>query len=263
MARIRRLLRRSIAQVIAIAVGLVFLFPLLAIFNVSTQGEGLLENYGAVLTETSFFRFSFNSLVIAVGTIALTYAATMTAAYAFAKLKLPGKDILFFAILAGLVLPSATLIVPLFIAVRELDLFNNYLAVIVPLAALSIPFLLLIARNFIEGIPDEILDAAKIDGCGSFRTLVVIVLPLSAPITVVLVVLVYLWSWNEFLLPLLFFQDPNMQVVTQVPLAFTSQYASDTPKIFAALVLISLPVVAIYIALQRAFESGLTSGSLK
>lgn len=263
MTRTRRLLRRSIAQIVAVVVGLLFLFPLLAIFNVSIQGEGLIANYGAVLTETPFFRFGLNSLIIAVGTIALSYVATMTAAYAFAKLKFSGKDVLFFAILAGLVLPSATLIVPLFIAVRELNLFNNYLAVIVPLAALSVPFLLLIARNYIDGIPDEILDAAKIDGCGSFRTLIRIVLPLSAPITVVVVVLVYLWSWNEFLLPLLFFQDPSMQVVTQVPLAFTSQYASDTPKIFAALVLISVPVVAIYIALQRAFESGLTSGSLK
>lgn len=261
--KLRRRLRRAPAQLFVFAVGALFLFPLVAMFSVSLEGEGFFKNYAAVLTDTPIFRFGLNSLLIALGTIALSYVATMLAAYALTKLRLRAKNVIFYAILAGLVLPSATLIVPLFIAVRELGLFNNYLAVIIPLAALSLPFMILITRNFVSEIPDEILEAARIDGCSTFTILVRIVLPLCAPITVVLVILVFLWSWNEFLLPLLFFQDPNMQVVTQVPLAFSSRYSTDTPKVFATLVLISLPVVVIYTLLQRQFESGLTSGSLK
>ena len=251
------------AQIFATLVAIIFFFPLTAMIGVSLQGEGFATNYWAVLTRTPFFRFGLNSLIIAGGGIVLVYLCTMLASYVLAKFDFPLKRILYYSILAGLVLPSTALVVPLFIAVQRLNLFNNYLAVIVPLTALSIPFMVLLTRNYIEGIPNEILEAARIDGCGTFKSLIFIIMPLARPITVVLIVLVFLGGWNEFLLPLLFFQSEDMQVVTQVPLYFASQYASDTPKIFAALVMISVPVVALYLALQRLFESGLTSGAVK
>jgi raffinose/stachyose/melibiose transport system permease protein len=115
----------------------------------------------------------------------------------------------------------------------------------------------------VAGIPEEMIEAAKIDGANSFGILLRVVLPLSKPIAAVVVVWSFLNSWNEFLLPLLFLQDTSLQVVTQVPTYFTSTYGSDVPKIFASLVMMCLPVVIAYLSFQRFFERGLTAGALK
>jgi raffinose/stachyose/melibiose transport system permease protein len=257
------LAQRIVYQIVATILVIPFLFPLVAIVAISFSGQGPLANYGAVLTQTPFLQFLFNSAVISAGTIVLIYVVTMLAGFAFAKLKFKGRKLLFNAILVGLVLPSIALMVPMFIIVRQLGLFNNYLSVILPLSAVTVPLTLLLARNYLNGIPDEVIEAAKIDGATSFGTLVRIVLPLSRPITAVIVVWAFLQAWNEFFLPLLFLQDPKLQVVTQVPQFFTSTYGSDVSKIFAALVLICLPIVITYLLLQKFFEKGLTAGAVK
>jgi raffinose/stachyose/melibiose transport system permease protein len=147
--------------------------------------------------------------------------------------------------------------------VQRLGMFNTYWSVILPLAATTIPFTLLLAHNYLRQIPDEVLEAARLDGCTSFGTLLRVVLPLSRPITAVVIVWAFLQSWNEFFLPLLFLQDPDLQTLTQIPVYFTTAYGSDVPKIFAALLLISIPIVVTYLLLQRFFERGLTSGAIK
>ena len=254
---------RIIAQIGATILVVPFLLPLIAIVSTSFQGAGWVENYGAVLTRTPLLQSTLNSLIISAGVILLVYVCTMLAGFAFAKMQFAGKSLVFNAILVGLVLPTIALIVPLFIFVQTLGLFNNYLAVIIPLATTVIPFTLLLTRNFLAGIPDEVLEAAKLDGCTDFGTLVRIVIPLSKPITAVVVVWAFLQGWNEFFLPLLFLQDQQMQTVTTIPLYFTSTYGSDQPKIFAALVLICLPVVIAYLALQKFFEKGISAGAIK
>ncbi|MFP3714705.1 carbohydrate ABC transporter permease [Puerhibacterium sp. TATVAM-FAB25] len=239
-----------------------FVIPLILVVRTSLRGEGL-GNYAAVLTESPFFRFLTNSAVIAAGSVLAVYALTMLAGYAFAKLRFPGRTVLFNALLVGLMVPTVALLVPLFVTVQRLGLFNSYAAVIVPLTATIVPFTLLLVRNYMAGLPDEILEAARIDGCSTLGTLWRVVLPLSRPISAVVVVWSFLNSWNEFFLPLIFLQDPGKQAITQVPLYFASQYGSDIPKIFAAVVLISLPVVLAYLFLQRYFERGMTAGAVK
>jgi raffinose/stachyose/melibiose transport system permease protein len=239
-----------------------FLVPMLVVLGVSLRGERL-HNYTAVITETPFLRFMLNSLIIAGGTVALVYVCTMLAGFAFAKLRFRGRSLLFNALVLGLVLPTISLLVPLFVVIQQLGLFDSYLAVIVPLAAITTPFTLLLVRNYMISLPDELVDAARVDGCGDLRALLLVVLPLARPISAVVVVWTFLASWNEFFLPLLFLQDPDRQAVTQVPLYFASTYGSDVPKIFASLVLISLPVVVAYLLLQRFFERGITGGALK
>jgi raffinose/stachyose/melibiose transport system permease protein len=256
-------LTRVISQVFATLVALPFLLPLIAIVAKSTNGEGFLKNYTAVITKTPILQAALNSAVISVGVIALVYVFSMLAGYAFAKMHFLGKKLMFNAILVGLALPMVALIVPLFTIVYRLGMFNNYFAVIVPLAATIIPFTLLLARNYLSGIPDEVIEAAHIDGSNSFSTLVRIVLPLAKPIAPVIVLWAFLQAWNEFFLPLLFLPDPSLQTVTTIPLYFTSTYGSDQPKIFAALVLICLPMVIAYLSLQKFFEKGLSAGAIK
>lgn len=250
-------------QVLATLLLLPFVLPLLWIVMISFGGEGAAANYGAVFTQTPFARFLVNSLIISVGTVGLVVAATMLAGYALGKLRFKGRELIFTGILAGLMLPGTALVVPLFTMVRRFGLFNNYIAVIVPLAAGLLPMTILLTRNFVKGIPDELLDAARIDGATTFGALIRIVIPLSRPIIAVVVVWAFLNSWNEFFLPLLFLQDTSLQAVTQIPTYFTSTYGSDVPKIFAALVLMCLPIVVAYVAFQKFFERGLTAGALK
>lgn len=254
-----RILRLTVATVVVAA----FSFPLLSILVTSFQGQGAAANYSAVLSQTPFIRSAVNSAMISVGTVALVYVCTMLAGFAFSKMNFLGKKLLFNALLVGLVLPVMTIIVPILIVLERLGLFSHAIAVIVPLAAVLVPFTVLLAKGFLDSLPDEILEAARIDGASSFVTLLRIVLPLSAPISAVIVVWTFLQSWNEFFLPLLVLQDGESRVITQIPLFFTSQYGSDVPKIFAALVLMSVPVIVAYICAQKLFERGLTAGSLK
>lgn len=254
---------RVIYQVLATVLVLPFALPLIWIVTISFGGQGPAANYAAVITKTPFLRFLGNSIIIAGGTMALVFICTMLASYALAKMKFRGREFFFLVIVSGLMLPTIVLVVPLFQLVREAQLFNNYLAVILPLCAVIMPMTVLLTRNYLLGIPDELLEAATIDGASSWGILVRVVAPLAKPIIAVILVWSFLNSWNEFLLPLLFLQDSSMQVITQVPTYFTATYGSDVPKIFAALVLMCMPIVILYLAFQRLFEQGLTAGALK
>jgi raffinose/stachyose/melibiose transport system permease protein len=252
----------ALTTTVAMLVAAAFALPLLFVLRYSLEGEGL-GNYGAVLADTPFVRNLLNSATISAGVVAAVVVTTSLAAFAFSKLEIRGKRLLFASLIVGLTMPTIALLVPLFVTVQRLGLFNSHLSVILPLAAVTTPFTLLLMRNYIDGIPDEIIDASRIDGCTNLQTLRLVVLPLCRPILAVVVVWSFLQSWNEFFLPLLLLQSEERQTLTQIPLYFTSVYGSDTPKIFASLVLISLPVVAAYLSMQRLFERGLTAGALK
>jgi raffinose/stachyose/melibiose transport system permease protein len=249
-------------QLFLTILAVLFAAPLIIMFKVSLQGEGI-GNYAAVLKQPMISRFFLNSIIVSICTIVIVYITTMLAAYAFSKLELRGKGFLFNACLVGLMVPSIALLVPLFLTIKSMHLFNNFFAVIGPISAFTIPFTLLLVRNFLDEIPGQLLDAARIDGCNSFTMLLHIMLPLSKPISVVVVIWTFLGSWNEYLLGLVFMRSDDMKLITQAPQFFAGQYTADTGKIFASLVLISLPVMIAYLLLQRYFEDGLTSGSLK
>jgi ABC-type glycerol-3-phosphate transport system permease component len=253
---------RWAAQIVATLLVLPFAFPLAAAVRVSLSGEGW-ANYRAVLSRPELPGFFRNSLLIAAGTVALTYAATMLAAYAFARLHVHGREIMFYVMLAALTLPPSALIIPLFITVQRVGLLDTYWAVILPLVALSVPLNVLLARGFMASLPVEVFDAASIDGAGPWLTFRHVVLPLSRPISAVVVVWSFLAAWNEYLMPLLFLQDPAKQTITQIPQFFAAQYNSDYTKIVAGTILIALPTVAVYLLLQRFFERGITAGAVK
>jgi raffinose/stachyose/melibiose transport system permease protein len=263
MLEFRRLRSRVALQILLTVAIVPFVFPLAVMVGVSATGDGLLANYAAVLSRPELPVFFFNSLRICAGVVLLSYVITMLAAYALAKLPLRGRELSFYLIVGALTLPSAALIVPLFITIRQIGLYNNPLAVILPLAALQTAFNVLIARSFISSIPDEILEAARVDGAGSFSILFRIILPLSRPITAVVIVWSFIGAWNEYLLPLLFLQDTSQQTLTLLPTFFRGQFAADQTKILAASVVIALPTVICYIVFQRFFERGLTAGALK
>ena len=263
MFEIKTVSGRIAFQVVVTVLVLPYLAPLVIMVWTSFLGQGVVANYSAVLGQPLLPRFFLNSTIISVGTVAITFAATMLAAFALAKLDLPWKNLIFYVLLAALTLPPAALMVPLFITVMSLGMFDTYWAVMLPLAALGIPFTVILARTYIEGLPDDLLDAAKIDGATTFQAFLLIILPLCGPIAAVIIVWSMLGAWNEYMLPLLFMQDPAKQTITQLPTFFVSQYGNDDTKIITASVITSLPVVAVYLALQRYIERGLTAGAVK
>ena len=262
MLEIRGAAGRVATQLLITVLVAPFVFPLWSMLQGSLAGDGL-GNYSSVLGLPQLPAFFRNSLLIAVCTVVLVYASTMLASFALAKIPFVGKELLFYVLLLALTMPSAALTVPLFITVQRLGLLDSFVAVILPLTALAIPLNVLLARGFIAALPDELFEAARLDGCGTLRTFWHLVLPLIRPISAVVVVWTFVGAWNEYLLPLLFLQSPTNQTITQLPQFFSTQYGSDQTKIIAGAVIITLPTVIVYLALQKLFERGLTAGAIK
>ena len=258
----RSLSSKIIIQIAATLIAIPYLAPLIAMVQGSFAGRGI-GNYQKVFATGVVGTYFRNSILISVSTIALVYVCTMLAAFGFAKLRIAGKEIWFWVLLAALTMPEAVLLTPLFVTASTFDMYNELIAVILPLAALQVPFAVLLARNFFAGIPTALMEAARVDGANVFRVFWHIVLPLTKPIAAAIVVLTLINSWNAYLLPMLMLNDPSKQVVTLLPSFFTSQYTNDQTGVLAAAVITSIPVIIAYLVLQKSFERGLAAGALK
>lgn len=249
-------------QLLATALIIPFIVPLVAMVQGSFAGAGL-GNYRAVLAVPGFWRFFINSIIIAGCVIVLVYAVTMLAAYGFSKLRIRAREVYFWLLLACLTLPEVVLLTPLFTTDQVLNLYNTYWAVVFPLAALQVPFAVLLTRNFISGLPDELFEAARVDGAGSVRGFWYLVIPLTRPIAAAVVIFTLIGAWNDYLMPLVFLQSQDMQTITLVPQFFVGEFSNDQTKILASAVLTAIPEVLAYLCLQGLFERGLAAGAIK
>jgi ABC-type glycerol-3-phosphate transport system permease component len=239
-----------------------FVVPLYTMVEGSLQGRGF-GNYLAVLKVPGLILFFRNSALIAAGTIAIVYILTMAASFGFSKLRIRSKEVFFWMLLAALTLPEVVLLTPLFVTADKTHIYNTFWAVIIPISALQVPFMVLLTRSYMDGIPDELFEAARIDGAGTWKMFWSILVPLAKPMAVVVVVLVLIAAWNAYLLPLVFLQNPDYQVVTQLPQYFQGQYNDDQTKVLAGALLTALPEIIAYVSLQRFFEQGMSAGALK
>ena len=253
---------RVFVQTMLTLMVLPFVVPLFAMVQGSLRGQGF-GNYKAVLSVPGLALFFRNSAFIALCAIAIVYVATMMAAFGFSKLRIRRKEVFFWMMMAALTLPEVILLSPLFAMAAKVGLYNTFWAVIIPTAALQVPFTVLLTRTYVDGIPDELFEAARIDGAGTLRMFWNVLLPLSRPMAVAVVVLVLINAWNAYLLPLVFLIDPNYQVVTLLPQYFQGQYTDDQTKVLAGALLTALPTIVAYISLQRYFERGMAAGALK
>ena len=134
---------------------------------------------------------------------------------------------------------------------------------ILPLAALQVPFAVLLTRNFINGLPNELFEAARVDGANSLRGFIHLVVPLTRPIAAAVIVFTLVAAWNDYLMPLVFLQNPELQTITLVPQFFVGEFSNDQTKILASAVITAIPEVVAYLSLQRLFERGLSAGAIK
>ena len=218
-------------------------------------------NYHELFARAGMGRYLFNSLAIATAVTFLSLAFNLTAGYAFAKLRFAGRDHIFQTLLGALVIPAQVTMIPLFLMMKWLGLVNSYGGVIVP--ALAGVFGIFLVRQYARSIPDELLEAARIDGAGELRIFTTIVLPLLKPIIVTLAIFTFLASWNDFMWPLIVLSDQAWQTAPVALATLSREHVQDNELMMAGSVVTTLPVLILFLALQRHYIDGLLLGSVK
>ena len=248
---------------------IVWLLPIYSAINRSLVFNGW-QNYVSLLTEpvggVMIYRTYFNSAVNAIGHAFFVLTVSSLAGFAFSKLSFVGKNLIYYLVIICLAVPGTAILVPLFHTLRTLNVLNTYWAVILPEAALTIPFGVLLMRNYYDSLPNEFMEAATMDGATLFQAFYKIYLPLSRSALISLGVLAVMWSFNDFLLPLMFLRDTDMTTAAMAVQSF-KEYLSFTPdnigKYNASLVLLAIPALIMVIFGQRFIIQGLTSGGIK
>jgi ABC-type glycerol-3-phosphate transport system permease component len=258
-----------------LAVAFVILFPYTYILSASFKQSATLlsfpprifpkdpnlANYIHILTKLPIARWYANSFIYAVGvTVGEVVLCAMTG-YAFAKRQFPGKNILFILTMATLMIPSGLTLFPAFLVTRDLRLLDSYAGVILP--GLPSAFGVFMLRQFIQTIPDEMGQAALIDGCSDFGVFWRIIFPICTPGLAVLAILAMNWSWNQLLWPLVVLRDKAMIVLTVGMANMRTEWTVDYGVLSAAVVLSVIPLMIGFLFFQRYFIAGLTAGSVK
>lgn len=218
-------------------------------------------NYSYLLERTSFLRWTANTLIVALSVTALKVVFDSMAGYAFAKMDFPGKNVLFVLVLATLMIPFSAILIPLFFLVRDLGLLDTYWALILP--PLANPLGIFLMRSFIESLPNDLENAARLDGCSEFAIYRLIVLPLVKPALVVLAVLTFLIQYISFTWPLVATSSEDMRVLTTGLAAQRGVTSIDWGTLSAGGVMAMIPITVFFILLQRYFIAGSLAGALK
>jgi raffinose/stachyose/melibiose transport system permease protein len=271
-----RRVRSGLLHLISIVVGASILVPI--VFGVLggfkdngqlfTNPFGLPDpwvpsNYTAALSSSAFWRQATNSFTVAIATAALVVVIGAMAAFIFARYAFRGREVLFTVFAIGLMFPFAVATLPLFILLRTMNLLDNPLGVILPQVAFGLPVTIIILRGFFRTIPAEIEESAVLDGCGPFRFFARILLPMSRPALGTVCVLAMVGSWNNYLLPLIVFNDSKWWTLPLGVQQFQSQYSSDTARILAYVALAMVPSLLFYAVAERQLIGGLTNGISK
>jgi len=220
-----------------------------------------LAHYEALFTRLNVWRYVANSTLLATAVTLVSVTLNSMAGYAFAKLRFAGRERIFRGLLASLVIPGQVSMLPLFLLLKQLGLINTYWAVLVP--GLASIFGIFLVRQYAQSIPDSLLDAARIDGAGEFRIYRSIVLPVCRPVLVTLAIVTFLGTWNDFLWPLIVLTDQDMYTLPVALANLLGEHVQDTELMMASAVLTVLPVVVVFLALQRHYIAGIVSGALK
>ncbi|HEX6478784.1 MAG TPA: carbohydrate ABC transporter permease [Ktedonobacteraceae bacterium] len=220
-----------------------------------------LENYADALQAAPFARYFFNSTLVAIVVTATTLLTSALAGYGFAKLRFPGRNLLFVVVLVALMVPFPAIMIPLFVLVRQLHWLDSYAGLIIPGAVSG--FGIFLMRQFMGSLPDTLLEAARLDGCNELQLFWFIVLPSSRSALAALAVLTFLASWNNFLWPLLVVQSPDYTTLPLGLALFRGSYATNYTQILAASLVAAAPVLLLYLVMQRRIIASFLSSGIK
>jgi ABC-type glycerol-3-phosphate transport system permease component len=272
----RRSMRSFAATLVCLLVGAVYLIPLAWVLSVSFRsGSDVFRsifvphsfapgNYSEAWHKYGLGVLFLNSTLITAGTVILSLALSVTAAYGFSRHRTRLRESLFLLILTGLMIPPAAIIIPFFVLMNDLHLYDKLFAVVLAESAFVLPLGILILRGYIDNIPAELSDAARVDGAGEFGAFRHVVIPLLRPPIATVALLITLSTWNGFLLPLVLLSDPSQSTITVGIAQFSSQFGVlEWQLVAAAAVMAMLPVLVVLVALRRYYVQGLAAGALK
>jgi len=222
-----------------------------------------LANYVQVLTTQNFAAYFMNSVVVATTSTVISVLISSMMAYAFARFRFPGRELLFRLVLVGLMVPAMMLIIPQFILAKQLGLIDSLQGLVVFYVAASISLNTFLLRGFFASIPGELDDAMQIDGANAWTRYWRLVMPLSTPALATTTIFTFLATWDEFAWALTIINDPGKRTLPLAIGLFQGQNATQWGLVFAASVVAVLPVIVVFLIFQKYFVQGLTSGALK
>ncbi|HCI28575.1 MAG TPA: carbohydrate ABC transporter permease [Fervidobacterium sp.] len=273
-----RLIREIILYSVLTLFSVIFLVPLFWMISTSLKPESQVmtvpvqwlpkppqwRNYIDAVKAFPFFRYFWNTSFLAILNVVGTLFSASLVAYSFSKLRWKGRNQLFYITIATMFIPSQVLIIPTYLIFSKLGWINTYLPLVVPAFCGGGAFNIFLLRQFFVSIPDELLEAARIDGASEFRIYSQIVLPLSKPVLFTVSIFTLLFSWNDFFGPLLYLHDPSKWTLAVGLRSFQQQYTTTWNLLMAASTLTALPLIIIYFIFQKSITSGFAlSGSGK
>ena len=220
-----------------------------------------LGNYRQLFSQAGMGRYFANSVLVALGVTASSLLFNLLAGYAFAKLRFKGRDRLFQALLAALVIPGQVAMMPLFLMLKSMGLVNTWAGVILP--GMAGVFGIYLVRQYARSLPDALLEAARMDGAGEWRIFFWVVLPMLKPVIVTLALFGFLGSWNDFMWPLIMLTDADLHTLPVALASLSREHVVDGELMMAGAVVTVLPVLLLFLALQKHYLQGLMTGSVK
>ncbi len=253
---------------------LIALYPVLGILSTAlgTPGDsagfhlpsGLhFSNFSDAWTQGHFSSYLRSSAIVAVSVVSVSTVLSILSGYAFGLMRFRFSGVLFYVFLLGLMVPTEAIIVPLYYDMRDLHLTNTYWGLILPQIATSVAFGTYWMRTYFRSVPRSLVEAARIDGASSWFTLWRVLLPLARPAVLTMTVLLFMWTWNEFLLALVMVSDEDLRTAPLGLSFFQGRNSSDLSLMAAGSVIVALPVIVLYVFLQRHFIRGMLSGAVK
>ena len=253
------------------------LVPLMWIFSTSLKSNDVavslppkilpsdptIENYVFVITEPRLLHSLINSLLVSLGSTGISVLISALGGYAFARFKFRGKDILLSIVLGLFMIPIIINIIPLYLMLSQVGLLNSIFTLMITFQILIIPLNIFLLKNYFETIPQELEEAALVDGCSRFGILRRIIIPLSTPGLAIASVLAFRFSWNEFLLPIVLSNRPDSLVFQVALYQFISIYRIEWGYLTAGINIALIPIVVLMLLFQKQLIQGLTVGSLK
>ena len=260
---------RLFMQIFLFVLAVLWLIPIYSVLNNSLKVGGF-NNYIYVIThpvqDVAFGFYFLNSLIVAAGSSFTVIAVCTLAGFAFSKIKFRGRNVIYNSVLMCLAVSGPIILVPVFFILKSMHLYNTYLAIILPQAVITIPFGVLMMKNFYDNLPVTIMESAYIDGATIGRIFTDIFFPLAKPAVINLGVLQIMWSFQEFLFPLMYLTKPKLYTATVAINSFRGVYGiagQNLGRYNAALVLIGVPAIIVFVLAQKYIIRGITSGAIK
>jgi raffinose/stachyose/melibiose transport system permease protein len=246
-----------------VVLGVFALIALAPVVRIVLTAFGEPGSFGTAWEDGHFGTYLRSSAIVTGSVLAISTLLSILAGYAFGLMRFRGEQALFYLFLLGLMVPLEAMIVPLYYDLRDLGMTDTYWALILPQAGLSTAFGTFWMRAFFRSVPRSLVEAARLDGASSWMTLWRVVLPLGRPAVLTMVALVFMWTWNEFLLALVMVSEESLRTAPLGLAFFQGRNTSDEALLAAGSVIVALPVVLVYLFLQRHFIRGMLTGAVK